>query len=95
MGNRSINDLGCLRDDHAALVKHVNYMLKQRIQDTKVNVCYNFNPVNKASVKKKGVRDMISWDYRLSASYSFSKLPIKQRRDVRVGGPVLIPAVGS
>lgn len=51
MGNRSINDLGCLRDNHAALVKHVNYMLKQRIQDTKVNVCYNFNPVNKASVK--------------------------------------------
>lgn len=40
-------------------VKYATFLLKQRIQDTKVNLYYDFNPMNKAYMKKKCVHDVI------------------------------------
>lgn len=75
-------------------VKYATFLLKQRIQDTKVNLYYDFNPMNKAYMKKKCVHDVILWDYGPSAFFSFSKLPMTRCRDMRAGGPVFILAAG-
>ena len=60
---------------------------------TQVNVCRDFHTVSKACVKK-GVHGVISWDYRLPALFSFSKLHIKLCGDVRAGGLVFTLAAG-